>query len=252
MTTEKKRVTRKNNSKTTRKTRGPTSAELKRQIAAAKLENTNLKADIVKYNDSIVKNAELAQTNPNLTNVNPNLVGEGLEDITDKFTQGMDAKNVPASLRKSFETQEQTIGQDNPRDMKSDGPASDSLAPAYIQPVGKVYSKEKMEMLQFMEDVLTVRVHETTNEIDVPIPVVYNDGKSQYFIRGSEQEVKRKFIEILARCKKTAFTQELYEDGDGNKGYRYIPHTANVYPFSVLRDPDPRGSDWLRNILLEG
>lgn len=86
MTTEKKRVTRKNNSKTTRKTRGPTSAELKRQIAAAKLENTNLKADIVKYNDSIVKNAELAQTNPNLTNVNPNLVGEGLEDITDKFT----------------------------------------------------------------------------------------------------------------------------------------------------------------------
>lgn len=245
MTIEKKRVSRKNNRKTTRKTRGPTSAELKRQLAAAKLESTNLKADIA-------KNAELAQTNPNLTNVNPDLVGEGLEDITDKFTQGMDAQHVPAVLRKSFETEEQTVGQDHIREMNSTGPANESLQPAVIQPVGKVYSKEKMEMLQFMEDVLTVRVHETTNEIDVPIPVVYNDGRSQYFIRGSEQEVKRKFIEILARCKKTAFTQELYEDGDGNKGYRYIPHTANVYPFSVLRDPDPRGSDWLRNILSEG
>lgn len=150
------------------------------------------------------------------------------------------------------ESNEQQIGQDRPREMRSTGPASEALDPLDIQPVQKVYSKDKMDMLAFMEQELEVIVHDTTNEQDIPIPCFQNDGITQYFIRGQAQTVKRKFVEVLARCKKTSYTQEMYVDASGADAYRQVPHTVLMYPFAVNRDPDPRGAAWLKQILSEG
>ena len=160
-------------------------------------------------------------------------------------------RRAPVVIRKETEFVGQ-VGQDVPREMKSTGPARESLDPPVIQPVGKVVSKQKLEMLKFMEDVLTIIVHDSTNPMDDPIPMVWNDGRSQAFIRGQEQQVKRKYVEVLARARKTTYTQEKYLDGVGNEAYRNIPHTAPRFPFSVLADPDPRGRDWLKNISAEG
>ncbi len=161
------------------------------------------------------------------------------------------AKNAPAIVRKALETQEQQVGQDHPRVMKSTGPAKESLEPARIQRVGRAVSSEKLEALKFGEDVLTVMVHDSTNPIDDPIPEVWNDGKPQRFERGKEMQVKRKYVEVLARAKKTTYTQKKIKDGNGDDTYVQVPHTALKYPFAVLHDPSPRGRDWLKNILQE-
>lgn len=232
-----------------RKRRAPTAASLKRELAAVKQENRNLKAQ----EPQMAQNPDLAEANPGLRDVNPGLVEDHMTEErppkeTDLF---MDAKNNRFVLNPTFETEEQTVGQDRPREMKSTGPAKESLESSSIEGVDRPVSKEKLAMLAFMEEVLIVMVHDTTNERDIPVPPVWNDGRAQYFIRGVEQKVKRKFIEVLARAKKTSFTQEMYKDAMGNDGYRQIPHTALAYPFSVLHDPHPRGKDWLKSILSE-
>ena len=108
------------------------------------------------------------------------------------------------------------MGQDKPRAMKSTGNARESLDAAEVQPVDRVVSKDKLEALQFNEDILTVMVHETTNPIDDPMPEVWNDGKVQRFQRGVEMQVKRKYVEVLARAKKTTYTQRKEKDGNGD------------------------------------
>jgi hypothetical protein len=160
-------------------------------------------------------------------------------------------KNNPAIIRDRYESQDNVTGQDVPRKMASTGPAKDSLEPAYIQPVDRPVSLEKMEMLAFMEEEVEVMVHDTTDPQAVPIPCFWNDGISQYFIRGKHQTVKRKFVEILARCKKTTFTQETYKDANGAECYKQIPHTALMFPFSLEDDPNPRGRDWFRAVQAE-
>lgn len=144
------------------------------------------------------------------------------------------------------------VGQDRPRTMKSTGPAAQSLEPPLVEAVERPLTNDKAENLRFMEDILTVQVHDSTDPTDEPFPCVWNGGVSQYFIRGKEQQVKRKFVEVLARAKKTTYSQELFKDGAGNDTYRQIPHTAPRWPFSVLHDPHPRGRDWLKAVLSEG
>lgn len=102
--------------------------------------------------------------------------------------------------------------------------------------------------LAFMEEYVDVRVEESTDLNAEPVVAVFNNGQSQYFVRGKTQRVKRKFVEVLARAKQT--TVNTIEDR--NEGaVRLKRHTSLRYPFSMTRDDNPKGYAWLRNILSE-
>lgn len=156
------------------------------------------------------------------------------------------------STRGDLNAAEQSVGQDHPRTLRSTGPAVAALDPPTVEAVDGPLDHEHVKALQFMEDVLTVMVHDSTNENDEPIPAVWNDGRAQYFIRGQQQEVKRKFVEVLARLKLTRYTQKLTKDALGNDTYINVPHTALRHPFSVIYDPaGAKGADWLKKVLKE-
>lgn len=156
------------------------------------------------------------------------------------------------STRRDLDTTDHKIGQDSKRAMKSRGPAKEALDESTVVAVDRVVSKEKLEALAFMEEEVTIIVHQSTNPIDEPYPEVWNDGVHQMFQRGQPQKVKRKFVEVLARAKKTAFGNEKYKDGNGDDAYRYPSHTALKYPFAVQHDPSgDKGAAWLRNVLAE-
>lgn len=157
----------------------------------------------------------------------------------------------PVLTRNTFETEEQTIGQDNDRPMKATGAARDSLEAAGFEVVDKPMNLGKEEALAFNEEELVVMVHDSDNEKEMPLPIVQNGGISQAFIRGQEQVVKRKFVEILARCKVTSYTQTKETDSVGNETMINHPHTKLLYSFSVIQDPNPRGRDWLQKLLQE-
>lgn len=162
------------------------------------------------------------------------------------------ARNVPpVHIRKTDESEEHKIGQDAPRKLKSTGPAREALSLQIIEPVERVVPKSKLDALKFMEDILTVRVHESSNENDHPRPQVWNDGRTFVFIPGREMKVARKFVEVLARAKRTTRGLKKVTDDHGVDSYEYPARTACLYPFSVIHDPSPRGKAWLDAILAE-
>lgn len=160
-----------------------------------------------------------------------------------------DAKNYVAAPSNAIDAQEQKIGQDRPRLMKSTGRAKDSLESQYIEVVDRPVDPEKLAMLAFMEDVVTVYIQPTTNPIDEQVFEVFCNGEREVFKRGDQKQIKRKFANILASQKITTFTQDRRQNSKGIWEDYQIPHTGLRYPFSIMHDPHPRGGDWLRATL---
>ena len=158
------------------------------------------------------------------------------------------AKDNPVQIRTTHDTREMDITEEKERTMSPVGDAVDALSSREIEVIDS-FNDEKMKELAFMEELVTIRVHDTTDESQVPVPAVWNDGRAQYFIRGEEQTVKRKYVERLARAKITRFSQRKEYDDDGNEIYVQVPHTALIYPFEVIKDDNPRGAQWLRDIV---
>ncbi len=161
---------------------------------------------------------------------------------------------VVSRSRGASEPMEQTIGQDHPRGMSSTGPASEALEPAYIEPVERPIDQAKLDELIFMEDMLTVYVHEDPNPQADPYPFVGNGGdrNTVYLRRGEHQQIRRKYVEVLARSKITTFKQQKTVDDMGNDKYIHLPRTTLRIPFSVTQDPaGEKGRLWLQGVLAE-
>ncbi len=161
-------------------------------------------------------------------------------------------RNVAPVRSRRNDVDADEVGQQPARAMKSRGSAREALDAPHAVQTSRHLTKEKADALKFNEEVLTIVVHDTTNPTDEQIVEVFNDGRRQNFIRGKEQQVKRKFVEILARCRKTTRSNQKVKDANGDDTYIYPGHTALRYPFAVLHDPSPeKGKAWLKKILEE-
>jgi hypothetical protein len=158
-------------------------------------------------------------------------------------------RKVPPVATRQFVEAEEHVAQPRPRLQRSSGPARKALEQAHVEVPDGPVTKEKLAALAFMEEEVTVLVHDTTDETAEPLPQVINDGRSQFFIRGEEQKCKRKYVEVLARAKRTTYKQEMVIVA-GEKTYRNVPHTALRFPFTVVED-HPKGRAWLKKILKE-
>lgn len=108
-----------------------------------------------------------------------------------------------------------------------------------------------VELEVFMNDILTVIVHQSTEEgaLDFAPPQV--NGLNQPILRGAESKVKRKYIEALARCRTTKYVQQVI-DSSKPENIQMVERTQLTYPFAVLDDPNPNGKQWLDSILAQG
>ena len=152
---------------------------------------------------------------------------------------------------KTTETEEQSIAQSRPLDVPVTGALSDmvrvdqEIVIADGPSLGD-YAKE----LAFMEEIVDVMVHESTDPHAEPVVDVYCNGMPQRFVRGQMQKVKRKYVEILANARQTSIKTNVRNDGD-NVYNRIDKHTALRYPFS-MQDSNPRGQAWLKKLLATG
>lgn len=154
----------------------------------------------------------------------------------------------------AFEPMEQVVGQDNPRTLSSTGDAREALEPALIEPVDRPMEgldNEKLAMLAFMDMDVEIHIHSTNDKDAEQIFELFINGQREVFRRNEKKVVKRRFVDLLARLKPTTYTQQEVTKSDGVKDIVYHPHTGLRYPFSVVRDPHPRGGDWLRSVLAE-
>jgi hypothetical protein len=117
-------------------------------------------------------------------------------------------------------------------------------------PTGGGGDKKQFDELKFNEDVLEIMVHESTDpNAENPVFTGCN-GVNQYFFRGQPQQVKRKYVAILASCKEHSIATQEYTQSDGSRAVRIGRTSSLKYPFSVISDPaGKRGADWLRSLL---
>lgn len=108
---------------------------------------------------------------------------------------------------------------------------------------------DKAAKLAFLEEPVDVMVHESADPNASMIVETWCNGIPQRFIRGQVQTVKRKYVSILANAKETAISTREARDYDGNMTTAINKHTALKYPFSVVRDENPRGAAWLKQAL---
>jgi hypothetical protein len=111
---------------------------------------------------------------------------------------------------------------------------------------------EYQKLLAFMEEKVTVMVHETSDKNAEPMPAVYVNGTAQFFPRGVDVECRRKYVEGLVRAKPEAINAEYVIATVGAEpSNRVRGSSAAKYPFSLVRDDNPRGAAWLRELMAE-
>lgn len=103
----------------------------------------------------------------------------------------------------------------------------------------------------FMNEVLTIMIPESTDENDTPLVEVGVNGRKLYIRRGVEQEVRRKYVAALARCKSTDYSQVTLDPRNGEAVNRLHRRQMLRYPFTVIADPNRNGHAWLRGVLAE-
>jgi hypothetical protein len=111
--------------------------------------------------------------------------------------------------------------------------------------------KDYLAQLAFMEEKVTVVVHESSNINDEPMPMVSVNGRNQFFVRGQDVEVRRKYVEVLARSKPEAISTEVSERNSENPRNRILRKRSHKYPFNVVHDANPKGAAWLKALLQE-
>ncbi len=167
--------------------------------------------------------------------------------------QGTNAKDVPVIVTQSFEPMEEQIGQDSVREFTTVAGMGEEDT-VLTKPKYDIESQEfaeKAANLQFMEDVVTIQIHDTAEENAAPYFDISVNGKSMIFHRGRQYQVKRYFVEGLARAKPVHYKNEEFTQSDGVRSVRWPSRTGLRYSFAVIHDPHPRGHEWLRSVLAQ-
>lgn len=155
------------------------------------------------------------------------------------------ARGIPNKI----DTNELDVGQKTHIDMPATGIIDRSaMHEDGIEVVAAAGLSDYAKDLVFMEELVEVEVHESTDPNAEPVVDLYCNGIPQRFARGVPIAVKRKYVQILASARQTSMTTTVKVDGD-NVVNRINKHSAARYPFRVLRDDNPRGRDWLRSAL---
>ena len=156
------------------------------------------------------------------------------------------SQRIPmATQRKQIDAGSEFLGAEDVRTVGEIG------GHAGIDVVDKPLPKEAFEMEAFMNEMITIVVN-PPNDADEPMLVqVGVNGVNQFIPRGEPIEVKRKYVEVLARAKRTDFKQNL-DERLGEQAFNLVrPMHSLRYPFSVISDPNRNGGAWLTAILRE-
>ena len=118
------------------------------------------------------------------------------------------------------------------------------------EPIEKVTETDFVkaaDLEAFMNEPVTIMVHESYEEgsLDVIVPNV--NGMNQPILRGREQVVKRKYVEALARARTTIIRQAGADFNSPDEPIKTHEKTVLTYPFTVIKDT-PRGFAWIKAI----
>lgn len=156
-----------------------------------------------------------------------------------------DAINNPVT-KAPVPMSEKEIGQQETRTLESMDELK-VIAKVSDQP----FDEEKMLMLQFMNEPITIRIATSTDKNAEQCFELNINGRAEFFCRGETKTVKRYFVDRLMRLKETVYGQDMVINKEGIKSYVYPASTGLKYDFAIIRDDNPLGKSWERAVLAE-
>jgi len=121
-----------------------------------------------------------------------------------------------------------------------------------IEPVDSPMESERAQQLAFMEEQVTIQLHDPQDNNPEPIVPVGVNGKVLYLQRGQQHTLPRKYIEVLARARRVNYRTEEGRAADGSMTTVLKLTTTMQYPFTVIHDPSgDKGIEWLKRIMSE-
>lgn len=169
---------------------------------------------------------------------------ETVSELDGKMDAILNAINNPVVPRKHTEADEQDLGATAEIDegIIENGRFGDTGHPEF---------QEKAAGLAFMNEPVTVAIHDSSGQHDDKVFDVSVNGRAVTFVRGQEYVVQRKFVEGLARAKPVHYDNQEYVDNDGVRKVRHPSRKGLRYPFAVVKDDNPLGRQWLKTILAQ-
>lgn len=162
------------------------------------------------------------------------------------------AKHNPVMRTTAEPVSQQEIGQGAERVLKSTGDSKDALDTPRIARANEFgVDQEKLDMLAFMNEQVTVRIGTTTDKNAPQVFEINVNSNLHFFRRGETKKVPRYIVDRMLRLKQTVYTQKEVINAEGIKDIVHIPHTALLYDFSIERDDNPMGKSWERAVLAE-
>lgn len=110
-------------------------------------------------------------------------------------------------------------------------------------------SSSHLDDLAFMEEMVTVILPEPPDDNEARLVTVGVNGKNQYLLPGEPMDIRRKYVEVLARAVKIRYRPVVKRDErTGDTVNRLIPRAVMKHPFTVLRDT-AKGHAWLKKLM---
>lgn len=161
------------------------------------------------------------------------------------------AQNNPVVLSKAEPGSQQDIGQQPARKIEVGAGDKVELSPQMVVVADKVYDNEKMAMLAFFNEPVTIRIATTTDKAAEKVFEINVNGQPKLFRRGGTYTVPRYYVDRIIRLKQTVYGQEEVFNSEGVKEIRYPGQTALKYDYVIERDDNPLGKSWERAVLAE-
>lgn len=169
----------------------------------------------------------------------------------------MDASSNPVR-RPGRELHTDDIGHEK----KSPIASRDDLIDEIVVAPGQLH-KDYLEALAFNEDPITIRIERSSEKFAPPVIECWVNGKgAEVLINGRWRElrfipvgipvtVKRKYVEVLAASKIDSIQTRVIKEQESE--YNLVDRsTSSRAPFSVLEDKNPKGAEWLTNLVRFG
>lgn len=126
-----------------------------------------------------------------------------------------------------------------------------TLVPQNIVAVSDREFQKAAEMEAFMQELVTIVVHKTTDKNDEPWVPVGCNGEHVWLPRGTYIEIPRKFLESLMRTTRSYKSVE-NADPRADEGYTQQHDDTLRFRFDMVEDGNPKGRAWMRRVMYQG
>jgi len=159
-----------------------------------------------------------------------------VDDVAPKYSRSIENGELPTAKLDSLD----------------DDDLADRAPEVLVADESVVASKEYAEQLAFMNEPVEILLHPGREKFAPLWEGFYVNGVPKWVQVNVPTVLPRCYVEVMARAQQRDIrTESAAIDNDASAGTvnRIHPSMSAQYHFSVLRDPNPRGRQWLASVM---